>query len=84
MYIVGLIVVTMLIGAFVLGSRLQAEATPPPRPEDQPRRPLTDRLPGATYERRRSVAVPESSQAQRLRPHQLRGRTERVPATEER
>ncbi|MFG3042265.1 DUF6479 family protein [Streptomyces sp. NPDC048330] len=77
-HIVGLIVVTMLISPFVLGSRLQAGVTP--RPEDQP---LTDRLPGATDERRRSVAVRESSRRQRLRPHQLRGRTEQAPATEE-
>ncbi|MFE2009058.1 DUF6479 family protein [Streptomyces sp. NPDC059491] len=83
MHIIGLIVVTMLISAVALGSRLQTRTTAPTRPEEQPRRPLTDRLPGVTSERRRPVAVPTSTQRQRLRPHQLRGRTEPVPARED-
>lgn len=75
---IGLIVVTVLIAGFVLGARLHAAAASPPLPEDQPRRPVTDRLPGVTSEFRRALVVPRNDQKHRLRPHQLWGRTERV------
>ncbi|MFE9044685.1 DUF6479 family protein [Streptomyces sp. NPDC007818] len=77
--LIGLIVVTVLIAGFVLGSRLYATATAPPLPGEQPRRPHTDRPPGVTSEFRRALAVPRSDQKHRLRPYQLRGGTEQVP-----
>ncbi|GGY81028.1 DUF6479 family protein [Streptomyces omiyaensis] len=79
---IGLVVVAVLMAGFVLGSRLQREATHPPVPPERPCRPPTDRLPGETSEFRRAVAVPRRDRKQRLRPYQLRGRTERVAASE--
>ncbi|MFJ5834695.1 DUF6479 family protein [Streptomyces sp. NPDC093089] len=77
--LIGLIVVAVLIAGFVLGAHLHATETPPPLPHEQPRRPITDRMPGAAFEFRRTLQVPRSNQKQRLRPYQLRARTEQVP-----
>ncbi|MEW1904439.1 DUF6479 family protein [Streptomyces sp. NPDC056488] len=74
--VIGLIVVAVLIGAFVLGARLRETEGPCPQPQDHPRRPATDRPPGEWSEYLRPAAVPLCDHAHRLRPHQMRGRTE--------
>ncbi|MFC8981075.1 DUF6479 family protein [Streptomyces sp. NPDC057411] len=81
--LIGLIVVAVLLAGFVLGFRIQTGTTRPPLPHEQPRRPATDRLPGEVSEFRRAVAVPHLDRAQRLRPYQLWGRTERVTAADD-
>ncbi|MEV7676140.1 DUF6479 family protein [Streptomyces sp. NPDC088752] len=84
---VGLLVVAVIIGAFLLGARIRDEELPPPDPASQPRRPATDRRPGRTSEYRHPVRTPFADAARRLRPHQLLGgstETSSEPPTEER
>ncbi|WP_051716273.1 DUF6479 family protein [Streptomyces bikiniensis] len=77
---VGLVVVAVIIGAFLLGARIRDEELPPPDPASQPRRPATDRRPGRTSEYRHPVRAPFADATRRLRPHQLLGgRTETSP-----
>ncbi|WP_187282963.1 DUF6479 family protein [Streptomyces sp. MS191] len=79
---IGLIVVAVLVGAVVLGSKLRDQEGPPPDPTTHPHRPPTGRLPGEVSERLRHVEVPTSDRAHRLRPYQLWTRTEPVPHEE--
>ncbi|WP_435191132.1 DUF6479 family protein [Streptomyces sp. bgisy126] len=74
--VIGLIVVAVLMGAFVLGARLRETEGPCPQPQDHPRRPATDRPLGEWSEYLRPAAVPLCDHAHRLRPHQMGGRTE--------
>ncbi|MFF9345223.1 MULTISPECIES: DUF6479 family protein [unclassified Streptomyces] len=77
--LVGLLVVAVLIGAFVLGTRVRDGEAPPPDPASHPLRPPTDRLPGETSAYRRPSEVPRTDWAHRLRPHQLGAATEASP-----
>ncbi|WP_345528009.1 DUF6479 family protein [Streptomyces showdoensis] len=77
--LIGVIVVAVLIGAFVLGSKVRDEETAPPDPASHPLRPLTDRLPGEMSAYRRPFEVPRTDWANRLRPHQLGASTEASP-----
>ncbi|MFB7827648.1 DUF6479 family protein [Streptomyces hydrogenans] len=77
--LIGVLVVAVLIGAFVLGSRVRDEEAPPPDPASHPLRPPTDRLPGETSAYRRPFEVPRTDWAHRLRPHQLGAATETSP-----
>ncbi|MFF9011646.1 DUF6479 family protein [Streptomyces sp. NPDC014870] len=63
----------VIIGAFVLGTRVRDKELPPPDPETQPHRPRTDRLPGEMSEYRRPAEVPRTDGEHRLTPHQLKG-----------
>ncbi|GGU83831.1 hypothetical protein GCM10010275_18880 [Streptomyces litmocidini] len=78
--LIGVVVVAVLIGAFVLGARVRDGESGPPHPSSHPSRPSTDRLPGRTSEYRRPAEVPRADGALRLRPYQLRARTETSPA----
>ncbi|KOG36149.1 MULTISPECIES: DUF6479 family protein [Streptomyces] len=83
----GLVLVTVLIGAFALGMRLRDKEVPPPDPGSQPQRPETDRPPGEMSEYRRPAEVPSTDGAHRLTPHQLKGsstETSTEPPSEER
>lgn len=68
-FVVGLVVVIVLIGAFWWGARLRARQTAPPRPSEQPHRPARPT--------RAEGSVPPSDEfpddGQRLTPHQLGG-----------
>ncbi|MFJ8199379.1 DUF6479 family protein [Streptomyces sp. NPDC096152] len=67
-FIVGLVVVALLIGAFVLGFRVRRREPAPPRPEEQPR--LPDGGPvGEVMEHREPDEVPRGGD--RLTPHQI-------------
>ncbi|MFE1270988.1 DUF6479 family protein [Streptomyces sp. NPDC058757] len=77
--LIGVIVVAVLIGAFVLGTKVRDEETGPPDPASHPLRPPTDRLPGETSAYRRPSEVPRADWAHRLRPYQLRAGTEASP-----
>ncbi|MER7955849.1 DUF6479 family protein [Streptomyces sp. NPDC096030] len=77
--LIGLIVVAVLVGSVVLGSKLRDQEGPPPDPTTHPHRPPTSRLPGEVSEHLRRVEVPKSDRAHRLRPYQLRTSTEPVP-----
>ncbi|MFF0561834.1 DUF6479 family protein [Streptomyces sp. NPDC004266] len=81
----GLVVVVVLIGAFVLGIRLKNKELPPPRPESQPRRPETDRLPGEVAEYRKPAEMPHTDAEHRLMPYNLKssGETDLGPQSEE-
>ncbi|MBT2441036.1 hypothetical protein J7E93_13130 [Streptomyces sp. ISL-36] len=68
----GLVVVAVLIGAFVLGMRIRDRESPTPKPEEQPHRPETDRLPGEMSEYRRPAEMPQTDGEHRLMPYQLK------------
>lgn len=66
--VVGLAVVGVLLGGFVLGRRVRDHEPAPPAPESQPHLPDG----GAVYEvreERESVEIPEGG----LRPHEMQG-----------
>ncbi|MFD8643761.1 DUF6479 family protein [Streptomyces zaomyceticus] len=77
--LIGVIVVAVLIGAFVLGTKVRDEETPPPDPTSHPLRPPTDRLPGEMSAYRRPCDVPRTDWAHRMRPYQLGSGTETSP-----
>ncbi|MEK9518677.1 DUF6479 family protein [Streptomyces sp. NPDC087908] len=74
--LIGLILVAVLCGAFVLGASIRENESAPPEPQSHPVRPATNRPPGEVAEYRRPVEVPRTDKAHRLRPYQLRGSTE--------
>jgi len=69
--VAGLVVVGLLIGAFVVGARIRRREPPPPRPEEQPRRPEDGPVHEAR-EHREPDEVPRSDR--RLTPHEMPGR----------
>ncbi|MFI8954390.1 DUF6479 family protein [Streptomyces sp. NPDC053495] len=77
--LIGVVVVAVLIGAFVFGSRVRDGESGPPSPSSHPLRPSTDRLPGRMSEYRRPAEVPRTDGTRRLRPYQLRAGTETSP-----
>ncbi|MFI1655982.1 DUF6479 family protein [Streptomyces sp. NPDC020472] len=77
--LIGVVVVAVLIGAFVLGSKVRDGESGPPSPSSHPLRPSTDRLPGRMSEYRRPAEVPRADGTRRLRPYQLRAGTETSP-----
>ncbi|KAA6210986.1 DUF6479 family protein [Streptomyces filamentosus] len=81
----GLVVVAVLIGAFALGIRVSRRELPPPDPETQPHRPVTDRHPGEVSEYRRPSEVPHTDGEHRLMPYNLRncGEAAQTPPSEE-
>jgi hypothetical protein len=68
--VAGLVVVGLLIGAFVVGARIRRREPPPPRPEEQPRRPEDGPVHEAR-EHREPDEVPRSDR--RLTPHEMPG-----------
>ncbi|MFG2650395.1 DUF6479 family protein [Streptomyces sp. NPDC048436] len=69
MWIAGLIVVGVLLGAFYWGRRVQARETRTPRPEEQPKRPYD----GPVREEREYREPDEMPQdGGRLTPHELK------------
>ncbi|MEU5219854.1 DUF6479 family protein [Streptomyces sp. NPDC020807] len=75
----GLVVVAVLIGAFVFGTRVNTRELPPPDPESHPHRPESAGLPGETTEYRRPSEVPLTDGEHRLMPYNLRTTGESVP-----
>ncbi|MEU6406824.1 DUF6479 family protein [Streptomyces sp. NPDC046985] len=67
-FVLGLLLVALLIGAFWLGSRIRRRESAPPRPEEQPRLPESGPV-GDVLERREPDEVP--TDGDRLRPHDL-------------
>ncbi|MEU3691133.1 DUF6479 family protein [Streptomyces narbonensis] len=67
----GLVLVAILIGAFWLGYRIRTRESATPKPEEQPHRPETDRLPGEMSEYRRPAVMPQTDGEHRLMPYQL-------------
>lgn len=68
----GLVIVAVLIGAVWLGFRVRDRESDTPKPEDQPHRPETDRLPGEMSEYRRPAVMPQNDGEHRLMPYQLK------------
>ncbi|MGW6393965.1 DUF6479 family protein [Streptomyces sp. NPDC055103] len=68
----GLVLVAVLIGAFWLGYRIRNREPAPPKPEEQPHRPETERPPGEMSEYRRPAEMPHTDGEHRLMPYQLK------------
>ncbi|MFI1167567.1 DUF6479 family protein [Streptomyces sp. NPDC020801] len=68
-FVVGLVLVALLIGAFWMGARIRRREPAPPRPEEQPRLPESGPV-GAVLENREPDEVPRSND--RLTPHRLK------------
>ncbi|MER6980880.1 DUF6479 family protein [Streptomyces carpinensis] len=68
-FVVGLVLVAVLIGAFWLGARIRRREPAPPRPEEQPRLPDSGPV-GEVLENREPDEVPRSDD--RLTPHRLK------------
>ena len=68
----GLVIVAVLIGAVWLGFRIRDRESDTPKPEEQPHRPETDRLPGEMSEYRRPAEMPQTDGEHRLMPYQLK------------
>lgn len=68
----GLVIVAVLIGAVWLGFRIRDRESATPKPEEQPHRPETDRLPGEMSEYRRPAEMPQNDGEHRLMPYQLK------------
>ncbi|MFJ9037753.1 DUF6479 family protein [Streptomyces sp. NPDC102406] len=70
MWIAGIVVVLVLIGAFILGRRVQNRESRRPRPEEQPKLPEGGPV-GEVQEYREPDEVPQDGG--RLLPHELKG-----------
>ncbi|MFI9650662.1 DUF6479 family protein [Streptomyces sp. NPDC052040] len=68
-FLVGLVVVALLVGAFWMGVRVRRRESEPPRPEEQPRLPEGGPV-GEVMENREPDEVPRGGD--RLTPHELR------------
>ncbi len=70
MWIAGVVVVAVLLGAFFWGQRVRGRESRPPRPEEQPKRPYE----GPVREEREYREPDEVSEdGHRLNPHELKG-----------
>ncbi|WP_434594181.1 DUF6479 family protein [Streptomyces sp. A5-4] len=59
-FVIGLVVVAILVVAVWWGIRIKSREAPPPRPQDQPRRPADAGRPGEVVEEKREPdAVPQ-------------------------
>ncbi|WP_418958341.1 DUF6479 family protein [Streptomyces tritici] len=67
----GLILVAVLLGAFAWGWYLRKRESRTPKPQEQPHRPPTERLPGEMSEYRRPAEMPKTDGEHRLMPYQL-------------
>ncbi|MDV9193519.1 DUF6479 family protein [Streptomyces sp. SR27] len=68
----GLVLVAVLIAAVWLGFRVRDRESRTPKPDEQPHRPETDRLPGEMSEYRRPAEMPQTDGEHRLMPYQLK------------
>ncbi|MFK4148845.1 DUF6479 family protein [Streptomyces sp. NPDC004065] len=68
-FVIGLVVVALLLGAFWMGSRIRRREPAPPRPEEQPQMPEGGPV-GEVLENREPDEVPTGGD--RLTPHQLK------------
>lgn len=68
-FVIGLVLVALLIGAFWMGIRVRRRESAPPRPEEQPRVPEGGPV-GEVLENREPDEVPRGRD--RLTPHQLK------------
>ncbi|MEU6476843.1 DUF6479 family protein [Streptomyces sp. NPDC047017] len=68
-FVLGLVLVALLIGAFWMGARIRRREPAPPRPEEQPRLPESGPV-GDVVERRAPDEVPRGGD--RLTPHRLK------------
>ncbi|MFF1507346.1 DUF6479 family protein [Streptomyces sp. NPDC058326] len=71
-FLAGLVVVFVLIAAVWLGFRVRDREPRPPKPDEQPHRPETERPPGEVSEYRRPAEMPQTDGEHRLMPYQLK------------